>query len=116
MGKIYAAPKSIKVPNFANGIDEYRKDCERYRNEIQKLAKDNGKGKYAGKIVSFPHADGYASYAVVSLSPVTLIHLADGDAYEFPYIHRMTASDIREKIDADERWATFIKNKRTLKK
>jgi len=106
MGKIYSAPKEIAEPEFhVNGefnMDAYNEDTERYRKEVADYAKKYGKGKLAGKIVSFPIADGSASYVVFSSSPVQLLHLADGDAYQFPYANRLTASDIKERIGYDE--------------
>ena len=113
MGKIYSAPKEIKEPEMhVNGkfdYDAYMKEIERYRGEVSAFCKKHGKGTYAGKIISFPVADGQACYVILSLKPVELIHLADGDAWDFQYAHRLTASDIKEEVRRDEAMAEFFK-------
>jgi hypothetical protein len=90
MGTIYKAPKELKIPEFCSPWEKYEKKCNSF---VKAWAKANGNGPEAGLEVSFQ-----ARYVVVSLKPVKLIHLAVGDAWEYPYVHRLTAKDIRDNL------------------
>ena len=101
MGKIYSAPKELRAPAIEEiGVDykKYYKDCEKHVEAVKAWAKAQGGCKESGQEVLFPYADGYARYVVLSLKPVKLLHLDVGDAWEYPYVHRLTASDIRGVI------------------
>jgi len=101
MVEVYRVREEVaEVPayNMEGGIEGYRKACQEYVEKVVAFAKRLGKGKYAGKIVRFPVADGYARYVVMSLKPVKLLHLQDGDGWDFQYIERLTAKDIKEAI------------------
>ena len=113
MGKIYSAPKEIAVPSYTNFkcYDLYEKACDEYVEKIQEYARKLNPCPEAGEIVYFPVADGQAQYVVVSLKPVTLIHLDIGDAWDFQYANRLTASDIRKKIKAQKVIQELFKNK-----
>jgi len=41
----------------------------------------------ADRIFSYPHADGYANYYIVSEKPLILQHIPYGDAWQLPYAH-----------------------------
>ena len=100
MAKIFSAPKEIKTPAFTG---DWRKEEERYLNEIKALLKTNGfTGKNAGKIINFPMADSHASYMIASMKPLRLIHLETGDAWEFKYAHLLTAKEVNQKIAQQE--------------
>ena len=88
MGKVFAPPSSIKKPEFNVA----------YIEQVVTFAKANGKGKLAGEVISFPVADGSAQYVVYSTSPVVLIHLPIGDAWQYDYANRLNATDIKEKV------------------
>lgn len=44
-------------------------------------------GELVGFIMSFPIADGYANYRVVSTKPFEIEHLGFGDCYQIPAAH-----------------------------
>ena len=113
MGKVYSAPKSIKLPEFKRpfNYEEYSKQVDEYVQEVCDYAKKNGRGKFAGKVVSFQVADGYARYVVMSLRPVTLIHLDDGDGYHFLYANRLASGDVKELIEQQENLKKFLANR-----
>lgn len=103
MIKVYSAPKEIAKPSFdlvINGnVNDYTKACDEYESEIVSYCKKHSRNKHAGSVVRFGVADGYASYVV--FTPGKLIHIDSGDAYNFPYIERLTAKDITDKITQD---------------
>jgi len=106
MATIFRAPESIKVPSFSTFYKDGKYDREAHDNaEKQYLAdlkamlvKRNG-GKNVGEVVQFPCADSYAQYMVAGMRPLELVHIPLGDAWDYPYIDRLTASDIQDKID-----------------
>ncbi len=111
MADIYSAPKEIKLPklDFSN-MQDYNRDCDRYIIDLVKHIKDMGyKGKNVGQIVKFAVADGYAEYMILSMRPLKLIHIPLGDAYQFPYAHLMTASEINKKLDGQNKLAELFK-------
>ena len=73
-------------------------------NELREfiLSRKNN-NKYIGKIVKFQVADGYAKYMVASVKPLELVHLPLDDEYEFQYIQNLKWSDIKERIDSEEK-------------
>lgn len=106
MGKIYA-PSTDYNPDYSADFRELEKYDKEYTAQV--VAENTIKGDpYSGKILAIPHADGYAQYVVRSLKPVVLIHLPVGDAWEAPYVNRMTASDIKGEIDRRERLAALF--------
>lgn len=100
MGKIYSPPTEIKVPVLDwKNVKQYEKDCETFREDLKKYLKDNGYNEeHTGTSINFPFADGYAEYMVMSLNPVQLVHIPVWDAWEYPYVERLTKMDIEEKI------------------
>jgi hypothetical protein len=100
--KIYSAPESIKPPSFSLDIEEYQEKCEQYKKDLRKFVLDRKTGKNVGEIVQFPVADGYAEYMIASMRPLELIHLETNDAWEFQYIHLLTAKEINEKISFEK--------------
>jgi len=100
MDKIYASPEEFKCPKIISGqdIQIYFEACEEYVQKIKDWAKENGNCPEAGKEIRFPVADGYARYVVFSLKPVKLIHLDVSDAWQYQYVHRLTAADIRKEV------------------
>lgn len=101
MGKIYAAPEQLSRPDYAKYQDfnKYLAACNEYLDKIKTWAKHlNPSCPEAGKEITFPVADGQARYIVASLKPVALIHDDTGDAWEYEYAHRLTAADVRKRI------------------
>jgi hypothetical protein len=109
MGKIYLPPAEIKVPDFNwENFDDYQKTENKFIDDLKQFCKQRNSGEYIGEVIKFPVADSYALYMVASLSPIELIHLPLMDAWEFQYIDRLTAQDIREKIDNEKKLAKFF--------
>lgn len=121
MGKVYREPKGIRPPEIRDfqkeGVssreywDAYQNAEREYEEKVREWAKANGTGKYAGEVVRFQVADGYAGYVVLSLRPVKLIHLSVGDSYHFQYIERLTAADIRKQIEQEKALAKLFASK-----
>jgi len=100
MGEIYDPPEGLEKPEFdSSDVTGSLEREEQYIKDIAEWARKHGKGKHAGETIRFPVADGYAIYVVLSLHPVKLIHVPYADAYQFEYVHRLTADDIVEKIE-----------------
>ena len=99
MAKIYASPLEVKVPEFNwEDIEQYNKDCETYKENLKAFLLKRKNGKNVGEIIQFPVADGYAQYMVASLKPVELVHIPLWDAWDFQYVHLITAKEIQEQI------------------
>jgi len=113
MGKVYAAPAEIQNLLFsASGdIRDYFKAEEAYVESVKAWAKANGKGKLAGEEIRFQVADGYARYIVFSTTPVALIHLSIGDAWQYQYANRLTASDIKEEVRRNQAIAKLFSSR-----
>ena len=120
MGKVYSppdevgdAPKITEGAAFFNNINEninkHNKKIVEWIEKVKAYAREHGEGEFAGEIVRFPFADSYAQYVVFSLKPVKLIHLPVGDAWQFPYANRLTASDIKKQIQYEKRMAELFK-------
>jgi len=101
MAVIYSAPKEVKLPSFDwTNMQKYAEESKKYIADLKQHIKDMGyKGKNVGEIVRFAVADGYAEYMVLSMRPLSLIHIPLDDAYEFPYVHLMTSTEINKKIE-----------------
>jgi hypothetical protein len=81
---------------------------------VKTWAKKHGKGLEAGEEISFFVADGNARYIIVSLAPVVLIHLPLGDAYQYPFAHRLTAKDIRGMLALHHKVAAVLHKRGSL--
>jgi len=102
---IYKAPDTIKRPSWN---DDYEKDTERYLEKLKNLCHTKGTGKYTTKIARFQVGDGYAEYMVISLRPLKLLHVDIGDCWEYQYIDRLKATDIKQNIDQQEAMAKLF--------
>ena len=108
MGKVYSPPAKISEPKMESfrkqnlGLDfrAYEEAEFKFVEEVKEWCKSSGSGKYAGEEVHFPQGDGHARYVVFSTKPLTLIHLPVGDAWQYPYIERLTAKDIVARIES----------------
>jgi len=101
--KIYNAPEEIKVPklNFENFNRKEHEAAEaKYVEDLKQHMRERGyNGKNMGEILRFPVADSYAQYMVVSMRPLQLVYLELGDAWDFQYVHLLTAKEVQQKID-----------------
>lgn len=98
MAKVYGGIQGITKPKITSNWQKYDSLCEKYVNAITKWAKDNSKCPEAGEEIHFGVADGRARYVVLSLKPVELVHLDVGDGYQFQYVNRLTAGDIKNEL------------------
>lgn len=108
MGKIYKAPDTIELPKVDFGKynrEEEKKKEDKYLSDLAAWCKKRKDQQYVGEVVRFPHADGYAQYMVASIKPLELVHLELGDAWDLPYIERLKAKDIIEKIEREKAFA-----------
>lgn len=119
MAKIFLAPKELKSPKIkdyikANNISQYLKDCKEHLDRLCKALHESYKDvcPEAGKVIKFPEGDGYAVYVVARLKPVELVWVDMGDAWQFKYAHRLTASDVREEIRRDESLRKLFSSKK----
>jgi hypothetical protein len=102
MGKVYGPPIEVGIAPRLDSRNEtfqaYQTREDAYIGRVQEWARNNGNGTLAGELVSFPFADGHALYVILSLRPVTLIHLPVGDSWQYPHVERLTAKDIKEEV------------------
>ena len=106
---IFTPPSSITVPNLVisrsdinKSLVDYRKAEEKFVDDLRNFVIQRKKGKYIGKVVKFPVADGYARYMVASVKPLELVWMPLDDEYQFQYIDRLNWSDIKEKVEQQE--------------
>lgn len=104
--QVYSAPEHIKYdPDYGsyNFENEQAKEAK-FRNELLEWAHTNGwTGKHTGRIVRFGVADGYAEYFIIeSGRKFALVHMPFGDAYQMPYINRLTKADIIKQLVQEE--------------
>jgi hypothetical protein len=118
MAKIFLAPKGIDPPKIesyikTNSINEYFKACDEYVKQLSRALKliYGHVCKEAGETISFPVADGRAIYVVARLKPVELVWVESGDAWQFQYAHRLTATDVREEIRKTRSLKALFKTK-----
>lgn len=107
MATIYSVPEEVKVPEMDFGNFDHVKwqaDEEKFTKELKAWCTTrNGNGKYIGKVLQIPHADGYACYMLYSISPMELIHMPLGDAWDSPMVDGLTSKKILEMIDSREK-------------
>lgn len=86
-------PATLPYKEYFDAQDDYFKGLQ----EHCKTRKPDE--QYAGRVLRFPVADGYAVYVVASIVPLVLVHVPTGDGWEFRYVNRLTVKDIKEKLD-----------------
>lgn len=102
VAKIYGGIEGIDEPEHTADWETYGERAEEYVQKVVDHAKQNGGCPEAGKEIHFAVADGRARYIVFSLKPVVLIHLNVSDGYQFQYINRLTAGDVRAELKREE--------------
>lgn len=76
----FAGSKKFYQPDY--GAKDYCAEQARETAEIEQWKASLRKpGTVLGQEITFPVADGYARYVVVSEKPLKLVHLAVGDAW-----------------------------------
>ena len=114
MAEIFSSPKGVEIPKFDwSDIKKYNEDIVQYKAELKAMLIEHvSKGKLVGEVIKFPVADGHAEYMVASMSPLKLVHLPIGDAWDFQYVNLLTSKEVKEKIEAEKKLAEFFaKNK-----
>jgi len=106
MATVYAVPEEIHVPNF--NFKTWKEDEEKFTKELREYCHQCGDGKYVGKILRIPHADGYAQYMVGSEKPFSLIHVPLGDAWDSPLVDGLKVKAIKDMIDREEKLAKLF--------
>ena len=100
MAKVFNPPADIKLPKFNH--ETYEKDEEKFLKDLKAFVVNRKGGKNVGEIVRFQAGDGYAQYMIASMSPLELVHIPTGDAWEYPYINRLKAKDIQQRLDFEK--------------
>lgn len=99
--KVYYGVDGIKWvgPDYSN----YNREDERKREDEYVglvTASMQEQGYTAEGEAAFPVADGNARYLMFSKGRSSLlIHLPFGDAYDYPYIERLTKADVLQSIN-----------------
>jgi hypothetical protein len=81
-----------QLPEITYDSKDWREGCKNHEAAFEALCEAGNKvdidnGKVVGLVVSFPYADGAASYLVVKESPLTLQSIPYSDAWQLPYSH-----------------------------
>lgn len=110
MGKVYDPPAGMDAPKWDHTVSREENVARElaFVDRVKTWAKEHGKGPEAGEEVSFGVADGDARYIIVGLTPVVLIHLPLGDAYQYPFVHRLTAKDLRGMLVLHQKVAAVL--------
>lgn len=126
MARIFSPPKGFEPPefkhpedgNYKDAVRRYHECCNKYVEAIKRSMRDSYRDvcPEAGKEIRFQVADGYAVYVVAGLKPVELVHVDVEDAYQFPYVHRLTASDIKKEIKKIEDIKKLFRRKKKAQK
>lgn len=114
MGKIFRAPSSVAMPSwdFKKTYEENVLEENNYLAALKDmLTKRKPTQKLVGEIIKFQVADGYAQYMVASMTPLELVHIPLGDAWDFHYAHRLTKKDVEEKIKNQKALEELFKKK-----
>lgn len=114
MAKIFSAPDSISLPQWSPKKTHKENVAEEkiYLETLKDmLTKRKPTQKLVGEIIQFPAADGYAQYMVASMTPLELVHIPLGDAWDFQYAHRLTKKDVEEKIKKQKAIEELFKKK-----
>jgi hypothetical protein len=113
MAKVYETPIHIQVPEFNwENIEQYNKDCDKFKQDLKEFLLKRKKGKLVGEIVRFQVADGYAEYMVAGLKPVELVHIPTWDAWTYQYAYLLTAKEIEERINSERMLAELFGGKK----
>jgi len=101
MAKIYNVPEQVMLPsNTFENVNDWQKNDDNFIDNLRDWLLANGYvGKNVGEIIQFPVADGYAQYMILSMKPVSLIHLPLGDAWSYEYVHLLTAKEVNARLE-----------------
>lgn len=120
MAKIYSAPTEVKVPSFNwKDLEQYRKDELQYltdmktfiKTKLSHLEKVEANKQFVGESINIPHADGYAQYMVVSVSPPIMVHVPLGDCWDSPHAGLYTSKAMKDAILSKRKIDQLFKKK-----
>jgi hypothetical protein len=107
--EVFNPPKHLKAPtmkvinnDYNAAFEKLNQDEKQYIEDLKAFLINRKKGKYVGKLVQFPVADGTAKYMVASVRPLELVHIPFDDEYQFQYIFNLKWADILNKIKQEE--------------
>lgn len=71
-------------------------------------------GEFAGALLRFQVADGYAYYVVERTSPLTLQYFPYMDEYKIPaaHLHGLDLDDVAEHVQCERAWAKLMSRPR----
>jgi len=101
MANVFSAPEGFEPPAF--NIETWQKDEDEYLTRLADRCKMNGTSDLLGETIRFPRGDGYALYMVWNNSPLQLIHVAIGDAWqvEDALIRGLRVTDVRDMVERE---------------
>lgn len=102
--------KAIEIETDYRDSDWMAKETAALEAEQAKVRAVN-EGEFVGEILRWHRADGYASYMVVKQKPLTLSHVATGDAYsvESALIRGLRLSDVEDMVNRERRLKELFK-------
>ena len=102
----------IDVPLFNNGV--FNRSAldqqDAALKSAQAKAREKSPGDLTGEVLRWQRGDGYALYMVVSEAPLTLAHVAIGDAWtvESALIRGLDISDVRRMVQGEKSMARMF--------
>jgi len=110
--KVFSCPGELEFNQDFSNFDLKREEARiaKHKADLTTWLQQAGyTGKNTGQVIGFGVADGSAQYMVGDNGrSYILIHLPYWDAYQFPYVNRLTKADINAKIKADKAMAAFF--------
>lgn len=106
--KVYSIPDEVPFtePDYLNyDVDAERKREEAHQEALRVWIRENGfDGPDSGKILSMPHADGYARYMLAEGQGRRdcLLHLPYADAYNSPDVEFLPKKEVIRRVRMEE--------------
>lgn len=101
MAKAYAPPAGYEY-EYPEDWHNWQEHDEKYTKRLRQWCKDNttSRSELVGETIQFPIADGYAVYMVFQTSPLELIHVPTGDAWQADActIRGLRLKDVKERL------------------
>jgi hypothetical protein len=101
MAQLIVPPSNKYIcPVFKSGdnFDAFTKREDQFEKSLVEWAKDSSTYQYAGNIIRFPIADGYAKYVVYNGHLLAHIETSDAYAIPSPYLRGLTSDDIEASV------------------
>jgi hypothetical protein len=111
MAKVYGPTKELKASMVFNHSEDWKTQMERQHKALREIEK-----KY--ETIKFGVADGYAIYAVLSMKPLTLMHIPYMDGYHAdPILLRgLKASDVEKRLLGEKKMKEFFSKAKMVEK